>query len=80
MKYIFTLTITAVLALGFAGCTKSSKVNASTTAGQATSCPMAAKEACCGSCGGDAVAKEACCGSCSGDATAKPAATADKAD
>lgn len=32
MKYLFTLTLTAVLAIGIVGCNKTQKVNASTTA------------------------------------------------
>ena len=34
MKFLLTLTLTSVLAIGFAGCNKTAKVNASTTAAQ----------------------------------------------
>ena len=88
MKHLLALTLVATLGFAVVGCNKTSKVKASVTDGQATSCPMAAEKACCGSCGGDAAAKAtqakpAAAGKsecCASKAKAKPAAAGEAKD
>ena len=85
---VMSLGMVAVFCILACGCNKTEKINAAATNAQcdtsscASACPMTAKAACCGQCGGDAKAKPAAAGDakscCPSKATVKPAATSSK--